>query len=87
MTDDIVTRLRALNNSTEHNPKDWICIWEAADEIERLRAEVQRLTPRPIHIEPVGGFVNIRKGRFFGQMFPKFVYVPPKSGIYSVDKK
>lgn len=37
MADDIVTRLR--------NPADLtIVMWEAADEIERLRAEVERLT-------------------------------------------
>lgn len=33
MSDDIVTRLREI-------PSAWPLVWEAADEIERLRAEL-----------------------------------------------
>ena len=39
MSDDIVTRLRRFTA----NNRDWPTIADAADEIERLRAEVQRL--------------------------------------------
>ena len=48
MSDDIVTRLRHI--APIHEGRIWHeCIAQAADEIERLRAEVERLT----HIKSV----------------------------------
>ena len=49
MTDDIVTRLRAW-----HTEWDWYLPDQAADEIERLGAEIEQLSKRPPHMHPVG---------------------------------
>lgn len=54
MTDDIVTRLREAEWNENPNTNVGLCA-EAADEIERLRAEVARLGS---FIHPIGTVIN-----------------------------
>ena len=70
MTDDIVTRLREVRRPTEMQAQPSALCMEAADEIERLRAEVARLGA---FLHPVGMVINTEHGA-----------VIPKAGIEGV---
>ena len=50
MTDDIVTRLRTWSA----DESTWDLLTEAADEIERLRAALERIAQRPIPLKLPG---------------------------------
>ena len=65
MTDDIVTRLRAYNiGNIGHEASSHMeeTLYEAADEIERLRAEVARLGS---FLHPIGMVINAKEGKNF----------------------